>query len=404
MSEWTTTTLKDICEPMNGIWKGVKEPFISAKILRATNFSKDCKLKLDDVAIIDVEKKKLDSRRLQRGDIVVEKSGGGPNQPVGRVILFNLDDGDYSFCNFTSALRIKDKSKVLPEFLYKYLVYLYFEGETEKYQSNLVGFRNLDFKGYTSMVVRFPNTISEQQRIVDLLDKEFEKIDRLRSNAELNLQHAKDLFQAALAKELEPKEGWRWVRLNDLYNFIDYRGSTPTKLSEGIPLITAKNVKVGYLDYTIKDFIAEEEYHNRQSRGISHRGDILFTTEAPLGNVAIADKEVFSAGQRVITFQQYSSSEKTLNNKFYLYFFLSKRFQDELKEQATGLTAQGIKASRLKEILVPYLDIQAQQSIVSTLDELNAKCKVLQENYTKTIALCNDLKQALLRKAFNGEL
>ena len=247
-------------------------------------------------------------------------------------------------------------------------------------------------------------SLPEQQRIVDILDREFEKIDRVKSNAELNLQHAKDLFQAALAKELEPKEGWRWVRLNDLYNFIDYRGSTPTKLSEGIPLITAKNVKVGYLDYTIKDFIAEEEYHNRQSRGISHRGDILFTTEAPLGNVAIADKEVFSAGQRVITFQQYSSSEKTLNNKFYLYFFLSKRFQDELKEQATGLTAQGIKASRLKEILVPYLDIQAQQSIVSTLDELNAKCKVLQENYTKTIALCNDLKQALLRKAFNGEL
>lgn len=388
---------------MNGIWKGEKEPLTTAKILRTTNFSKDCQMKLDDLAIIEVEQKKMEKRRLKKGDIIVEKSGGGPKQPVGRVILFNIDDDDFSFCNFTSALRIKDQTKILPEFLHKYLTYLYFSGETEKYQSNLVGFRNLDFKGYVSICVKYPS-ISEQQRIVALLDAEFAKIDVLKANAEKNLQNAKDLFQAALKKELEPKEGWKFVRINDVYNFIDYRGATPTKLSEGIPLVTAKNVKMGFLDYSIKDFISKEEYASRQSRGVSHKGDLLITTEAPLGNVAIADKEVFSAGQRVITLQQYPKPNYQALNEFYLYYLLSPTFQEELKQQATGLTALGIKASRLKEMKVPVLPITEQQAIATLLDALNEKCKTLQANYEKTLSLCDDLKQALLRKAFNGEL
>lgn len=404
MSEWTTTTLKDICEPMNGIWKGVKEPFISAKILRATNFSKDCKLKLDDVAIIDVEKKKLDSRRLQRGDIVVEKSGGGPNQPVGRVILFNLDDGDYSFCNFTSALRIKDKSKVLPEFLYKYLVYLYFEGETEKYQSNLVGFRNLDFKGYTSMVVRFPNTISEQQRIVDLLDKEFEKIDRLRSNAELNLCHAKDLFQAALKKELEPKDGWKSFLLGQVSDIA--RGGSPrpiksfiTEDPNGIRWIKIGDTEVGgkYISST-KERIKKEGM--KSSRYVK-AGDFLLSNSMSFGRPYILKVDgCIHDGWLVI--REY---EKTFTQDFLYYLLLSPIVAKQFEEGARGSTVRNLNTDTVSAVRVSIpLSHSEQREIVATLDSLNAKCKVLQDNYTKTIALCDDLKQALLRKAFNGEL
>ena len=385
MSEWTTTTLKDICEPMNGIWKGVKEPFISAKILRATNFSKDCKLKLDDVAIIDVEKKKLDSRRLQRGDIVVEKSGGGPNQPVGRVILFNLDDGDYSFCNFTSALRIKDKSKVLPEFLYKYLVYLYFEGETEKYQSNLVGFRNLDFKGYTSMVVRFPNTISEQQRIVDILDREFEKIDRVKSNAELNLQHAKDLFQAALAKELEPKEGWVKEKVECLCDILDkYRKP-----------ISKRDRKVGIYPYygasCVQDYVDDFIFDGRY---------LLIGEDGAKWGSGDNTAYIVEGKFWVNNHAHIVKCKENVIDTYLLYYFIFYDFT----EKVAGAIIPKLTQETLRNLEVPVPQYAEQQQIVATLDGLNAKCGVLQENYTKTIALCDDLKQSLLRKAFNGEL
>ena len=98
----------------------------------------------------------------------------------------------------------------------------------------------------------------------------------------------------------ELPQGWEWVRFNEIYKFIDYRGKTPNKLKEGVPLITAKNIKQGFNDYKVAEYISEKEFEDRQSRGVSKLGDILFTTEAPMGNVSIADMTLYSTGQRVI--------------------------------------------------------------------------------------------------------
>ncbi len=169
---------------------------------------------------------------------------------------------------------------------------------------------------------------------------------------------------------------WQWERLINLYNFIDYRGSTPTKIEAGIPLITAKNVKKGYIDYKISDYISETEYCNRQSRGISRKGDILFTTEAPLGNVALADLEQFSAGQRLITLQQYTS-ETFINNSLIMYFMLSNSFQSQLIEQSTGTTVKGIKADKLKQLWIPIPPLQEQMRILEQLEKVLGACVAL---------------------------
>ena len=212
---WKLHKLSELCSSSNGLWKGKKEPFITVGVLRSTNFTKDCKLKLDDVAYIEVEEKSFSKRKLQKNDIVVERSGGGPNQPVGRVLLFDLEADNFSFCNFTSALRVIDPSVVLPKYLYVFLSYFYLSGQTAEMQSNTIGLRNLDYSKYLDIDIPVPS-LSEQQRIVDILDDEFAKIDALKENAEKNLQNAKDLFQAVLRKELEPKEGWKTVTVGDI--------------------------------------------------------------------------------------------------------------------------------------------------------------------------------------------
>ena len=199
---------------------------------------------------------------------------------------------------------------------------------------------------------------------------------------------------------LEPKEGWENDTLINVFNFIDYRGATPQKIQSGVPLVTAKNVKFGYIDYSIKDFISKEEYETRKGRGISRKGDLLFTTEAPLGNVAIADLEEFSAGQRLITLQQYDNPKYEFINEFYYYYMLSSPFQNRIMELATGATAQGIKAKLLKTIIVPIPTLSEQQSIVATLDFLKTNVNCLQENFIKISQECDALKQALLRQIF----
>lgn len=166
-------------------------------------------------------------------------------------------------------------------------------------------------------------------------------------------------------------KNWQWVRLGELYNFIDYRGKTPTKISQGVPLVTAKNVKRGYNDYSVKEYISQEEYDSRQSRGISHKGDILFTTEAPLGHVSIADLDIFSAGQRLITLQAYDS---IVCNEIMMFFILSESFQKMLIAHRTGTTVSGIKSDKLKKMLIPLPPLAEQKKIVERLEEFLSLC------------------------------
>lgn len=242
--------------------------------------------------------------------------------------------------------------------------------------------------------------LSEQHSIVTRLDTAFSHIDALKANAEKQLNEARKLFQAELTECMKPKEGWEEDMLINVFKFIDYRGATPTKLHKGIPLVTAKNVKYGYIDYTIKDYISIEEYETRKGRGVSHKGDLLFTTEAPLGNVAIANLEEFSAGQRLITLQQYDIPKHAFINKYYFYYMLCSDFQMRIKNLATGATAQGIKAKVLKTILVPIVPLSEQQAIVTHLDSLSSNIRKLEELQQKTIAECDALKQAMLREVF----
>ncbi len=176
----------------------------------------------------------------------------------------------------------------------------------------------------------------------------------------------------SVMEEEEPfiaPQGWKWGRLIDIFNFIDYRGATPTKIKTGIPFITAKNVRQGFIDYSIEEFISEEDYHNRQSRGISHKGDILFTTEAPMGYAAIADLDTYSAGQRLITLQQYGRTN-VLDNKYYMYYISTNYFQRQLLEKSSGTTVKGIKADRLKQLVVPIPPLAEQERIVECLVQL----------------------------------
>ena len=197
-------------------------------------------------------------------------------------------------------------------------------------------------------------------------------------------------------------EGWAWARLNQIYNFIDYRGATPNKISSGVPLITAKNVKSGYIDYTIDEYISEEEYWDRQQRGTSRLGDVLFTTEAPLGNAAIADIEKFSAGQRLITFQHYGSC--VLNNHTFLYFILSDFFQDQLHARKTGSTVAGIKASILKTLLLPIPPIAEQDKIGEKCENLLALIEEITNSKQSIISAIPKTKAKIFDLAIRGKL
>jgi type I restriction enzyme, S subunit len=181
------------------------------------------------------------------------------------------------------------------------------------------------------------------------------------------------------------------------------RNATPTKITNGIPLVTAKNVKSGYIDYTIDDYISEEEFKERQQRGISKKGDILFTTEAPLGNAALADMEKFSAGQRLITFQQYGSKDELINYVM-LMFILSDFFQQQLYVNKTGSTVAGIKAAILKTLWIPVPPYNEQLRISNTLKSAINLIDSISKNKEILSTSISNTKSKILDLAIRGKI
>ncbi|WP_339903861.1 hypothetical protein, partial [uncultured Cyclobacterium sp.] len=117
--------MKNIFTKINGLWTGKKEPFVEVKVYTMTNFTKDSFLNKDkEPREIVASLLQFEKRKLQKGDILVEKSGGGPNQPVGRAVLFDIDnDENNTFSNFTTRLRINENftDKVYPNFVHHFL-------------------------------------------------------------------------------------------------------------------------------------------------------------------------------------------------------------------------------------------------------------------------------------------
>ena len=176
-------------------------------------------------------------------------------------------------------------------------------------------------------------------------------------------------------------KGWKTYKLEDAVDkLIDYRGKTPQKTTSGIPLVTAKVIKAGRIE-TPNEFIAEEMYDEWMTRGIPEYGDVVLTTEAPLGEVAqIRTTEKIALAQRVITLR----GKKNLIDSTYLKYFLQSPIgQENLKAKETGSTVTGIKQSELRQIEIYAPDFKTQDSIASILSSLDNKIELnLQMNQT----------------------
>lgn len=190
---------------------------------------------------------------------------------------------------------------------------------------------------------------------------------------------------------------WEWRGLADLALFIDYRGQTPTKAREGLRLITAKNVRKGSVSLVPEEVVTHDTYYSWMTRGLPKLGDVLFTTEAPMGNAAVVQlTENFALAQRVICLRQYGA----IDPDFLVLQLLSAPFQLVLEKAATGLTAKGIKGAKLKRLPIAVPPVDEQRRIVAKVGELMTLCDQLQttlgfEQDTRSRLLEAVLKQAL---------
>lgn len=162
---------------------------------------------------------------------------------------------------------------------------------------------------------------------------------------------------------------WEQRKLIEVCDYVDYRGKTPTKTEDGIFLVTAKNVKDGFIDYeTSKEYISENAYEEVMRRGKPEIGDVLITTEAPCGNVAQVNKADIALAQRII---KYRGHIGVVDNTYLKHYLLSPEFQKILNAKSSGGTVQGIKGSILHQQKIIYPSYEEQKKIGQHMDSLD---------------------------------
>lgn len=175
---------------------------------------------------------------------------------------------------------------------------------------------------------------------------------------------------------------------------IDYRGKTPPKTDSGVRLVTAKVVKAGQIQDEPAEFIAADFYDEWMRRGLPQKFDVLLTTEAPLGEVAILRNDArIALAQRIILLR----AKPGLLDPLYLFYALQSHFgQSELRARASGTTVLGIKQSELRKVRVPVCPITIQRRIAGILSAYDE----LVENSQRRIKILESMARTLYREWF----
>jgi hypothetical protein len=204
--------------------------------------------------------------------------------------------------------------------------------------------------------------LDQQRRIAEILwavDEVLAKVGELESEA--------TSYLVACFNEIGGAKIGTTFQLGDVISEImDYRGRTPKKLGMDwggdIPALSARNVRIGFVDLSVEtNYGTRKLYERWMTKGDPQRGDILFTTEAPLGNVARVENDLpFILSQRVILIR---SDTNVTSNDFLAYLLRSNVFQKKLVASGSGTTALGIKVAELRKIPITLPD-KANQKLL----------------------------------------
>lgn len=188
--------------------------------------------------------------------------------------------------------------------------------------------------------------------------------------------------------------GWEEKPIGErLAKVVDYRGKAPPKTETGMPLITARNVRMGHLDFNTDEYIDQDLYETWMNRGLPKPNDVLFTTEAPLGNVALYPSEgTYALGQRIITLQTKADE---LDSVFLFHFLIGPVGQRKVEERGTGSTAKGIKSKLFVKISMAAPTLPEQKKIAAFLGVVDAKIAALRDRQAGLERYKRGLMQAL---------
>ena len=400
---WRTKKLSQVCDIQSGLWKGKKEPFTEAFVLRNTNFTAGGKFDYSDVALLQVETKQLEKRTVLPNDIILEKSGGGEKTPVGRVCLHTSElDKPVSLSNFTARLRVINEEELTPSFLHRFLYFLYISGKTEPMQRNSTGIRNLQISQYKDIEVPLP-PLAEQQRIVAKLDAAFAVIENAKFSLEQEKVHYRHFARAAVLSKLEGIDKRFTKDFEQVCDFV--RGPFGGSLKKSI--FVEKGFAVYEQQHPINDqfddfryFITNEKFLEMERFAVQP-GDVLMSCSGvTLGKTGIvppgAPKGIINQALLKITPKENILAE-------YLQLVMrSDLFQSLIWNVSGGAAQPNVPPIKvIKKLPFPVPPVAEQKEILNWAHELmEANLEIILDKKLNAFA---QLKSAILLQDLHSE-
>lgn len=241
-----------------------------------------------------------------------------------------------------------------------------------------------------------------QRRVVSFLQFETARIDALIEKKQLLLDLMSMRRDAAIGEAIDSTEGEALPLRRVVEAFVDYRGATPEKATTGVPLITATNVADGAIDFSLgEQFLSEATYVEWMRRGFPENGDVVLTTEAPLGEVAVITNPRVALAQRIILLKP---NQRRVEPEFLYASLRSPRVQADLLSRASGSTVWGIRSDRLREVRLRVPTLSDQRHVIRRSQQVEREYRRARDTLRAQVDLLDEHRQVLITAAVTGQL
>ena len=389
--------IKDLLtETISGEWGDEPTGTNNTKVIRTANFTNEGKIDFDKIVYRDIDELKIQKKKLVKGDIIIEKSGGSPTQPVGRVVFFDIDSSENYLCNnFTTILR-PDKQKVYPKFLLYLLLIAHRRGRTLRYQNKTTGILNLKLDRYLNEKLNVPS-LSDQIKVANILSKAEDLIKQRKENIDLLDEFLKSTFLKMFGDPVRNEKGWEKVSLSRLGS-LD-RGvsknrprNAPELLGGKYPLVQTGEVTNSGL-YITSYSQTYSELGLKQSK-LWKSGTMLITIAANIAQTSILTFDACFPDS-IVGF----IADKKESNTIYVHFLFSF-LQSILEKNAPQSAQKNLNLALLRTLSVPKppLDLQNQFTVIVE------KAESLKEQLKSNLNDLENLYGSLSQRAFKEEL
>jgi type I restriction enzyme S subunit len=403
---WEIKKMLDVVDFQRGLTysKNDEVNFSDNIVLRSNNVDlKTNKLDFTELKYINPKIVVAENKKVTKGSLIICTANGSKSH-LGKVALIDEDYG-YAFGGFMGL--IKPKENLNSNFLFHIMT-------SEEYKkfigalSDGANINNLKFSDLGEFEIPLP-PLTEQKRIVAILDEAFSAIAKAKANAEQNLKNVKELFESYKNELFDNKgKGYTEIALKEICDKIT-QGPNPKydkNENEKFRVLKTKNIYDKNIFYEEADKVSENVFNTCLSSELKD-GDVLL---AIVGQGSINKCNVFEnkTSFRFIYTRALGlirTNKLKLNPYFLKAFLQSKRGKDLIDYGIGGTSGQQVvTTTHIKALKIPLPSLKDQQAIIQKLDILSIEVKKLEVIYQTKINDLEELKKSVLQKAFSGEL